>query len=105
MGLRLPAQTQQADHIRVAELGEHFGFAAEVELELFVSGLQALHQHHRLLLALLDTLGFAQKHLAELPFACVTIYAAQRKGQCCTAGSQCTQVYKYCEGLPKVVMV
>lgn len=68
VGLCLPTQAQQADNVGVAELGEHFSFAAEVELELFVSGLQALHQHDRLFLALLDTLSFAQQHLAKLPF-------------------------------------
>lgn len=70
VGLGLPTQAQQADDVGVAELRKHFGLAAEVQLELLVSGLQALHQHHRLLLALLDTLGFAQQHLTKLPLAC-----------------------------------
>ncbi|TNN61322.1 hypothetical protein EYF80_028449 [Liparis tanakae] len=60
---------QQADDVGVAELCKHFGFAPEVELELLISGLQALHQHHRLLLTLLETLSFAQQHLTKLPFA------------------------------------
>lgn len=68
VGLRLPTQTQQAHDVGLAELGEHFGFAAEIELELFVSGLQTFHQHHRLLLALFDALSFAEQHLAELSF-------------------------------------
>lgn len=59
VGLCLPTQAQQADDVGVTQLGEHFSFTAEVELELFVSGLQALHQHHCLLLALLDALSFA----------------------------------------------
>lgn len=67
--LGLPAEPQQPHHVGVAELGEHLGLAAEVQLQLLVSALQALHQHHRLLLALLHTLSFAQQHLAKLPFA------------------------------------
>lgn len=68
MRLCFPAQAQQADHVGVAQLGEHLRLAAEVLLQLLVSGLQTLHQHHRLLLALLDAFGFGQQHLAELAF-------------------------------------
>lgn len=56
--LRLPAEAHQADDVGVAELAEHFGFTAEVELKLLISGLQAFYQHHRLLLVLFDTFSF-----------------------------------------------
>lgn len=76
--LRLLAQAQQTGDVGVAELAEHLGLAAKVELQLLVPGLQALHQHHHLLLALLDTLGFAEQHLAKLPFTWSNVDAAQQ---------------------------
>lgn len=90
--LRLLAQAQQTGDVGVAELAEHLSLAAEVELQLLVPGLQALHQHHHLVLALLDALGFAQQHLAKLPFAWPNVHAAQQRVSTDAEGLECEHV-------------
>lgn len=87
--LRLFAQAQQTGDVGVAELGKHLGLAAKVELQLLVPGLQALHQHHHLLLALLDTLGFAEQHLPKLPFTWSNVDAAQQRVLADTEEREC----------------
>lgn len=58
--LSLSADAQQANHIRVVQLAEHFSFTSEVALQLLVSGLQTLHQNHRLSVTFFNAFSFGQ---------------------------------------------
>lgn len=99
--LRLLAEPQQPHHVGVAELGEHLGLAAEVELKLLVSGLQGLHQDHRLHLALLHPLRLGQQHLAELPLT----WSHKKKNHFLFRWSPLKPASSAGAVLPKVVMV
>lgn len=70
MGLGLAAQPQQPHHVGVVQLAEHLRLAPEVQLQLLVPRLQALHQHQRLALAVLRSLRLGQEDFAKLPPAC-----------------------------------
>lgn len=66
LGLRFPAHAQYAGDVGVAELGEHVTLSAKLLLKLLVTRLQALHQHHGLLLLLLPQLGLGKEYVSEL---------------------------------------